>query len=99
MFKRWFNRRRAELRRNFDVATTARIADGNELPVRIVSLSARGFRLKGCEPAREGAQLSIILPGYGQVLGRVVWVAGNECGGILEKPIPIAEIELTETAA
>ena len=99
MFKHLFNRRRSEPRRNFDIGTTARIGDGVEVPVRIVSLSARGFRLKGCQAAQEDAQVAIILPGYGQVFGRVVWTAGDECGGILQSPIPIADIDLTETAA
>jgi len=99
MFKGLFKRRRAEWRRNFDIGTSAREAGGDELRVRIISLSARGFRLRGSAHLQEGAQLAIMLPGYGEVFGRVVWVAGDECGGILQEPIPIDKIELTESAA
>ena len=92
MFKRLFKRRRAEKRRSFDIATTVRDAAGAELRMRIVSLSARGFRLKGCAGLGEGTLLRILLPGYGEVGGRVVWTAGDECGGILQTPIPIDDI-------
>jgi hypothetical protein len=97
MFKSLFKRRRAETRRNVDIATTVRDPGGTEQRVRIVSLSARGFRLSGCAGIDEGASLTILLPGYGEVGGRVVWTAGDECGGILQSPIPIDDIALTAT--
>jgi hypothetical protein len=99
MFKNLFSRRRADLRRNVDIGTVVRGADGEERPVRIVSLSARGFRLKGCAIFGEGAQIAFMLPGYGEVSGRVVWVADDECGGVLQSPIPIRELQLLETPA
>lgn len=99
MFKSLFSRRRAEPRRTFDIATTAREAGGEEFRVRIVSLSARGFRLKGCATFGEGAQIAFMLPGHGEVSGRVVWSTGEECGGILHSPIAIDDLQLTETAA
>jgi hypothetical protein len=97
MFRKLFDRRRTEPRWRFDIGTTAHEAGGPEIRIRIVSLSTRGFRLKGGDGFREGAELSILLPGYGEVVGRVVWVAGDECGGILQNPIPIDELQLTET--
>ena len=99
MFKRLFSRRRSEPRRDCDVATRIRQGEGEDIPVRIISLSSRGFRLRGSATLREGAQLAIELPGYGVVSGRVVWTDGDECGGILQNPLAIDDIALTETAA
>jgi hypothetical protein len=99
MFRKLFNRRRSEPRRRFDIVTTVHEEGGPERRLRIVSLSARGFRLQGCDDFREGAKLSILLPGYGEVAGRVVWVAGDECGGIFQTPIPIDELKLTDAEA
>jgi hypothetical protein len=98
MFKTLFRRRRSEPRRLLDIGTTVHEVGGDALQLRIVSLSARGFRLKGCESFHEGSQLAIMLPGHGEVSGRVVWTAGDECGGIFESPIPIDTLQLGETA-
>ena len=98
MFK-WLFKRRPPDRRTVDIATTAQEANGFELQVRFVNLSARGFRLKGSDSFREDSQLSIMLPGYGEVVGRVVWVKSEECGGMFLTPIPIDEIRLAATAA
>ena len=83
-------------RRNFDIGTTAREANGPELQVRIVNLTAHGFCALGSDRFREGSHLLIILPGYGEAVGRVVWVTGEECGGIFLSPIPFDELQLAE---
>ena len=98
MFKRLFNRRRIE-RLSCDIGTTVREADGPEMQVRIVSLSDRGFRLKGSDSFHENSQLSIELPGYGRVVGRVVWTGEDECGGIFLTPIVVDQVRLAAITA
>lgn len=93
MLRRLFNRRRFE-RFNCDIGTTVREADGSDMQVRLISLSDRGFRLKGSNDFREGSQLAIELPGYRRVIGRVVWTSEDECGGVFLTPIAVDQVRL-----
>lgn len=97
MFK-WLFKRRPPERRKADIATTAHDSSGPEFSVRLVNLSAHGFRVKGSDRFREGSQLSIMLPGHGEVVGVVIWVIGDECGGKFLSPIPIDDVQLTDAA-
>jgi hypothetical protein len=98
MFK-WLFKRRPPERRKVDIATTAHDDGGPEFQVRFVNLSAHGFRLKGSDRFREGSHLSIMLPGYGEVVGRVIWVIGEECGGMFLTPIPIDRLQFIDATA
>jgi hypothetical protein len=93
---KWLFKRRPPERRKVDIATMAHDASGPEFAIRIVNLSAHGFRVKGSDRFSEGSQLSIMLPGYGEVVGRVIWVIGEECGGMFLTPIPIDKLQLTD---
>ena len=95
MLRRLFNRRRFE-RRSCDIGTTVREGDGPDFPVRLISLSDRGFRLKGSDAFREESRLSIDLPGYRRVVGRVVWTNEDECGGIFLTPIVMDQVRFAE---
>ena len=81
-------------RRDLDIETTAHETNGPELQVRIVNLTARGFCALGSDRFREGSHLLIMLPGYGEAVGRVVWVTGEACGGIFLSPIPFDGLQL-----
>lgn len=92
---RWLFKRRPPERRKVDISTTAYAEGGAEFAIRILDISAHGFCITRPKAADEGCQLSIMVPDYGEVVGRVIWTKDDRCGGRFLAPIPIDKLKLT----
>ena len=81
--------RRAE-RHKVDEAARLRPNDWSSLEIRIVDLSAFGFRGECEARLRPGGSVTLTVPGLGDVEAQVEWQRGGQFGARFFQPIALA---------
>lgn len=85
--------RRSEERRHLLFATTARGMDGEQQPVLVRDISARGLLLETEEPGSLDKEILVNLPEAGDIAATVIWQGDKLAGCRLESHLAQATID------
>jgi hypothetical protein len=88
--------RKAE-RRIVNLAAALREEGAVTNQVRVVDISAGGFKIEAQHPLEEGAEVWLKLPGFEAKRSHVVWVKDKEAGCEFETDMHPAELEILTT--
>lgn len=78
---------RTTLRYRAHLDTTVRELGGDDVPIRLIDISARGFRGESDAVFEKPCILSLALPVFGQVKARLVWSRDRTIGAQFLVPI------------
>lgn len=65
---------------------------GRELPVKVIELSAGGFRLDVGEMLAVGEKVAIRVDRYGEYKGEIRWATELQAGGIFLEPVEMSAL-------